>query len=63
MTTPEGTKQGIAIGWEDVRDLDTSTITRRTTHDTHSIVLSSHKIMFVPPSTTSNANRTTKPHG
>ena len=37
LTTPEGTKQGIAIGWEDVRDLDTSTITRRTTQDTHSI--------------------------
>ena len=31
LTTPEGTKEGIALGWEDVRDLREGTITRRIT--------------------------------
>ena len=35
LTTPEGTKEGIALGWEDVRGLREGTITRRVTDDTH----------------------------
>ena len=34
LTTPEGTKEGIALGWEDVRDLQQGTITRSVTDDT-----------------------------
>ena len=34
LSTPEGTKEGIALGWEDVRDLRQGTITRRVTDDT-----------------------------
>ena len=35
LTTPEGTKERIALGWEDVRDLRVGTITRKVTDDTH----------------------------
>ena len=35
LTTPDGTKEGIALGWEDVRDLREGTITRRVTDATH----------------------------
>lgn len=35
LTTPEGTKEGIALGWEDVHDLREGTITRRATDDNH----------------------------
>ncbi len=31
LTTPEGAKEGIALGWEDVRDLREGTITRHVT--------------------------------
>ena len=34
LTTPEGTKEGIALGWEDVRNLREGTIARRITDDT-----------------------------
>ena len=34
LTTPESTKEGIALGWEDVRDLREGTITRRAADDT-----------------------------
>ena len=34
LTTPRGTRAGIALGWEDVRDLREGTIARRVTDDT-----------------------------
>ena len=34
LTTPEGTKEGIALGWEEVRNLQEGTIARRITGDT-----------------------------
>ena len=35
LTTPEGTKEGIALGWEDIRNLREGTVTRHVTDDTH----------------------------
>ena len=34
LTIPEGTKENIALGWEDIRDLQEGTIARRITGDT-----------------------------
>ena len=35
LTTPDGTTEGVALGWADVRDLRQGTITRTDTDDTH----------------------------
>ena len=35
LTTPEGTKEGIALGWEDVRNLREGAITRHLADDLH----------------------------
>ena len=35
LITPEGTKEGRALGWEGVRDLREGTITRKITDDAH----------------------------
>ena len=35
LTTPEGTKEGVTLAWEDVRDLRQCTIRPKVTDDTH----------------------------
>ena len=49
LTTPEGTKEGIALGWEDVCDLQEGTITRRVTDDTTTAGPAQSQISFRAP--------------
>ena len=49
LTTPEGTKAGIALGWEDVRDLREGTITRNVTDDTTTAGAGSTDIAYHAP--------------
>ena len=49
LTTPEGTKDGIALGWEDVRDLRRGTITRKVTEHTHTDGPAERQIVYGAP--------------
>ena len=49
LTTPEGTKAGIALGWEDVRDLREGTITRKVTDATHADGPTERQMVYGPP--------------
>ena len=49
LTTPEGTKEGTALGWEDVRDLQQGPITREVTDDTHPNGLIESQIVYHAP--------------
>ena len=46
LTMPEGTKEDIALGWEDVRELREGTITRRVTDDTHTYAPIRRRIVY-----------------
>ena len=49
FTTPEGTREAIALGWEDIRDLQQGTITRTITDDTHPDGPTAHQIVYYAP--------------
>ena len=51
LTTPEGTREGIALGWEDVRDLREGTITRTVTddNDTHAGCPIERQMVYAAP--------------
>ena len=49
LTTPEGRKEGIALGWEDVRDLREGSITRKVTDDTHAGCPTERQMVYSAP--------------
>jgi len=59
LTTPDGTRAAIALGWQDIRNLPGGTVTRTITDDTHPDGPPTAKSCTMPPSTAPNANGTT----